>query len=125
MDDKRDENGLNEADRRFGAALADALEKAGVPPDAELVVTDWKTEYPPGSGVIVEQVPIQIGSTPTHGHVFHDLYQHAAVFPRLGEPPHTVEYLNDDPATETVVIKDKDGHVRCTMPEADYKRLTR
>ena len=123
MPDERDENGLNETDRRSGRKLADALAKAGVPPEIDVVITSYEMTWPPDCGVTVTKVPVQIDSTPTHGHVFHDLYQKAA-FPKLGEAPHTVEYLNDDPSTGTVVVKDKDGHVRCTMPEADYNTLT-
>lgn len=124
MSDERDENGLNEADRRLDQEIDAALEKAGVPEGADLVITSWETDYPPNCGVIAEKgAPLQFHNTPTFGDVFHDLCQKAVGFPRLGEPPHTAEYLNDDPATETVVIKDKYGHIRCTMPKATFEVL--
>jgi len=38
-------------------------------------------------------------------------------------PPYTAEYLNDDPSTFTVVVKDCKGHVLVMMPEADYDAM--
>ncbi len=51
-------------DDRLDAALDRVLEQAGVPADAELTVTGWRTEYPEGSPVMTCETPIMWDSGP-------------------------------------------------------------
>ena len=53
--------GLEEDDKRLDAEIQMQLDAAGVPQDAELIVTSWRAEWP--DAVVMEtEVPLGDGS---------------------------------------------------------------